>query len=69
MYNLNLFDAQIVTRYGGSIRCVVSRSKKNKTSRLNDLIDNEKKLLINNSTFTYEDFANKIISLKKKLLK
>ena len=63
-----LFDAQIVTRYGGSIRCVVSSSKKNKTSRLNDLIENEKKLLINNSTFTYENFANKIINSKEKIV-
>ena len=67
-YDLTLFDAQIVTRYGGSIRCVVSRSKKNKTTRLNDLIENEKKLLINNSTFTYEDFANKIINSREKLV-
>ena len=68
MYDLTLFDAQIVTRYGGSIRCVVSSSKKNKTSRLNDLIENEKKLLINNSTFTYENFANKIINSKEKIV-
>ena len=27
-YNLNLFHAQIVTRYGGSIRCIVSKKKK-----------------------------------------
>ena len=27
MYNLNLFDAMNVPRYGGSIRCVVSKKK------------------------------------------
>ena len=68
MYDLNLFDAQIVTRYGGSIRCIVSNSKKNKTSRLNDLIEKEKKILINNSTFTYDNFAKKIITSKKKMI-
>ena len=33
MYGLCLFDAQIVSRYGGSIRCIVS---KNKQSKLKD---------------------------------
>ena len=30
MYNLCLFDAQIVSRYGGSIRCIVSKKKERK---------------------------------------
>ena len=31
MYNLCLFDAQIVSRYGGSIRCIVSKKERKKT--------------------------------------
>ncbi len=46
LYGLNLIDAQIVTRYGGSIRCVVSKNKKSKSQRLITLIDKEKKALI-----------------------
>ena len=69
MYNLSLFDAQIVSRYGGSIRCVVSKKKQKPTQRLNDLINIEKNYLINNLTKTYDNFINRIISSKNDLIK
>tara|TARA_Y100000741_G_scaffold332707_1_gene288832 strand:+ start:1603 stop:2853 length:1251 start_codon:yes stop_codon:yes gene_type:complete len=68
MYDLNLFDAQIVTRYGGSIRCVVSKKKQKKTDRLQSLINKEKILLIDNSSKTYDNFTSQIISSKKDLV-
>jgi 23S rRNA U2552 (ribose-2'-O)-methylase RlmE/FtsJ len=68
MYELNLFDAQIVSRYGGSIRCVVSRKKVNQTERLQALIDKEKDYLIKNSTETYDVFVSNIISSKNYLI-
>ena len=68
MYDLNLFDAQIVTRYGGSIRCVVSKKKQKKTDRLQSLINKEKILLIDNSLKTYDSFISQIISSKKDLV-
>ena len=69
MYNLSLFDAQIVSRYGGSIRCVVSKKKQKPTQRLNDLINIEKNYLINNLTKTYDNFINRIVSSKNDLIK
>ena len=69
MYNLSLFDAQIVSRYGGSIRCVVSKKKQKPTQRLNDLINIEKNYLINNLTKTYDNFINRIESSKNDLIK
>ena len=67
MYNLSLFDAQIVTRYGGSIRCLVSKKKQEKTQRLKDLINEEKENLIDKVTATYETFVNNIKLSKKNL--
>ena len=67
MYNLNLFDAQIVSRYGGSIRCVVSKKKISPTERLQTLIDKEKDYLITNSAKTYDSFVSNIISSKTNL--
>ena len=69
MYNLSLFDAQIVSRYGGSIRCIVSKKKQKPTQRLNDLINIEKNYLINNLTKTYDNFINRIVSSKNDLIK
>ena len=66
-YNLYLNDAQKVPRYGGSIRCLVSKNKK-KTKRLIELIDIEKKNIVENSEQTYEIFKNKIKDYKKKLI-
>jgi len=68
IYGLHLHDAQIVTRYGGSIRGVVSRKIKTKTERLNALIDKEKKLLIENPEKTYQEFCSNIVSSKKNLI-
>jgi 2-polyprenyl-3-methyl-5-hydroxy-6-metoxy-1,4-benzoquinol methylase len=67
MYNLNLFDAQIVSRYGGSIRCLVSKKKQQKTQRLKDLINEETKALIENVIPTYDLFVNNIKLSKKNL--
>ena len=69
MYDLCLFDAQIVTRYGGSIRCVVSKKKINKTKRLLDLLEKENHTLIENCKKTYSDFKIKVESSKNNLLK
>ena len=68
MYNLSLFDAQIVTRYGGSIRCIVSKKKQKKSERLQSLINKEKVLLIDNSLKTYNNFVSNIISSKNDLI-
>jgi 2-polyprenyl-3-methyl-5-hydroxy-6-metoxy-1,4-benzoquinol methylase len=68
MYNLNLFDAQIVTRYGGSIRCVVSKKKQKQSDRLQSLINKEKISLIDNSLKTYDNFVSNVVSSKKDLI-
>jgi len=69
MYNLYLFDAQIVTRYGGSIRCIVSKKKTEKTKRLLNLLEIENEALVKNCEKTYADFKNKIMSSKNELIK
>ena len=69
MYNLNLFDAMNVSRYGGSIRCVVSKKKISQTERLRSLIKKEKNHLIDNSEKTYDTFINNIVSSKENLVK
>ncbi|MBC8308726.1 MAG: methyltransferase domain-containing protein [Pelagibacterales bacterium] len=68
LYDLHLIDAQIVTRYGGSIRCVVSKTKKSKSQRLISLIEKEKKLLIDNTEKTYETFNLNVMNSKKNLI-
>ena len=68
LYDLHLIDAQIVTRYGGSIRCVVSKNKKSKSQRLISLIEKEKKVLIDNTEKTYETFNLNVINSKKNLI-
>ena len=65
MYNLNLFHAQIVTRYGGSIRCIVSRKKIEKTENLKKLLEVEKNFLVENVELTYEEFCQQCKSIKK----
>ena len=69
MYGLNLFDAMNVPRYGGSIRCIVSKKKINQTDRLKSLIEKEKYYLIKNSKKTYDTFVNNIIASKESLIK
>ena len=68
IYNLNLYDAQIVSRYGGSIRCLVSKQKKIKTQRLKDLLNEENQTLIKDADSTYEKFVSDIKRSKKELI-
>ncbi len=68
MYNLCLFDAKIVTRYGGSIRCIVSKKERNKTQSLLNLLENEKNKLVDNCEETYRVFKEKVEKSKKDLL-
>jgi len=67
-YELNLVDAEIVSRYGGSIRCVVSKKKKEQSSNLKSLINLEKKLLIENAESTFKNFTDKVKKSKADLL-
>ena len=67
-YNLNLVDAEIVSRYGGSIRCVVSKKKMDKSENLKSLMDLEKKLLIDNVENTFLNFTEKVKKSKKDLI-
>mgnify|MGYP001211219741 FL=1 len=67
-YDLNLVDAEIVSRYGGSIRCVVSKQKREKSSNLKSLINLEKKLLIENVESTFKNFTDKVKKSKTDLL-
>ena len=67
-YNLNLYDAKLVSRYGGSIRCLVSKQKKIKTQRLKDLLNEENQALIKEADSTYEKFVSNIKRSKKELL-
>ena len=69
MYDLFLFDAQIVSRYGGSIRCIVSKKKINKTKRLLDLLEKENQALIENCEKTYSKFKRKVENSKNDLIK
>ena len=69
MYDLFLFDAQIVSRYGGSIRCIVSKKKINKTKRLLDLLEKENQALIENCEKTYSEFKRKVENSKNDLIK
>jgi hypothetical protein len=71
MYDLNLFHAEIVTRYGGSIRCIVSKKKQEYSENLKKLLDIEKDRLIEKVEKTYNDFIQNIKKsrddLRKKL--
>ena len=69
LYNLNLFHAQKVSRYGGSIRCIVSKKKIDQTKNLNELLKIEKKYLINNCKKTYDKFVDEIKKSKDDLIK
>ena len=68
MYDLNLFDAQIVTRYGGSIRCIVSKKKQNQSERLKVLLAKEKDSLVDQASKTYDNFVSNITLSKKNLV-
>ena len=68
IYNLNLYDAKIVKRYGGSIRCFVSRNKIKNSKNLNKLLKIEKNKLIKNFNKTYNNFKKNILISKKELI-
>ena len=68
IYNLNLYDAKIVKRYGGSIRCFVSRKKIRNSKNLNKLLKIEKNKLIKNFNKTYNNFKKNILISKKELI-
>ncbi len=69
LYNLNLFHAQKVSRYGGSIRCIVSKKKIDQTKSLKELLEIEKKYLVDNCKDTYDNFVNSIKKSKDDLIK
>tara|TARA_B110000027_G_scaffold133736_1_gene163087 strand:- start:496 stop:1746 length:1251 start_codon:yes stop_codon:yes gene_type:complete len=69
MYNLTLYHAQIVTRYGGSIRCIVSKKKKDQTESLKKLLRIENERLIKDKEKTYKDFVENINQSKNDLIK
>jgi len=69
IYNLNLYDAKIVKRYGGSIRCFVSRKKIKNSKNLNKLLKIEKNKLIKNFKKTYSNFKKNILNYRKELIK
>ena len=58
MYNLNLFHAEIVTRYGGSIRCGFQKKQKTKL-KFKGLLSIEEDRLIKNKDKTYNKFIEK----------
>jgi 23S rRNA U2552 (ribose-2'-O)-methylase RlmE/FtsJ len=68
IYGLCLFDAQIVSRYGGSIRCIVSKKFTSKSKRLLELLKIENKFLIEDCEKTYKKFVDNVINSKKKLI-
>jgi 23S rRNA U2552 (ribose-2'-O)-methylase RlmE/FtsJ len=69
IYNLNLYDAKIVKRYGGSIRCFVSRKKIKSSKNLNKLLKIEKNKLIKNFSKTYSSFKKNILNSREELVK
>jgi len=69
MYNLTLYHAQLVTRYGGSIRCIVSKKQKNQTDSLKKLLEIENEKLVKNKEKTYKDFVQNINQSRDDLIK
>lgn len=69
IYNLNLYDAKIVKRYGGSIRCFVTRKKIKNSKNLNKLLKIEKNKLIKNFNKTYNNFKKNILNSREELIK
>ena len=60
MYDLTLYHAQLVTRYGGSIRAIVSKKKRDQTESLKKLLEIENEKLVKNKEKTYKDFVQNI---------
>ena len=69
IYNLNLYDAKIVKRYGGSIRCFVTRKKIKNSKNFNKLLKIEKNKLIKNFNKTYNNFKKNILNSREELIK
>ena len=68
IYGLHLFDAQIVSRYGGSIRCIVSKKFTPRSKRLLNLLEIENQLLVKDCENTYKKFTNNVKKSKDELI-
>ncbi len=69
MYGLKVIDANVVERYNGSIRVVVTKNKSsNETSNVKKVLDEEINFGILEDE-TWNNFKNQIIDSKKNLLK
>ena len=68
-YQLKLFDAEKISNHGGSLRYYITKKKNSfkKTSRLNKIINEEKKQGLNNFT-TFRKFAKEVQKSKLKLV-
>ncbi len=68
-YNLRLFDAEKISTHGGSLRYYICKhnSKYKNTKRLAKILNNEKKIGLNNFK-TFKKFAKKVKKSKKKLV-
>ena len=68
-YQLKLFDAEKISNHGGSLRYYITKKKNSfkKTSRLNKIINEEKKLGLNKFK-TFRKFAKKVAKSKQKLV-
>jgi uncharacterized protein YifE (UPF0438 family) len=69
MYDLTLYHAQLVTRYGGSIRAIVSKKKRDQTESLKKLLEIENEKLVKNKEKTYKDFVQNINQSRDDLIK
>ena len=68
-YQLRLFDVEKISNHGGSLRYFITKQKNlyQTTSRLNKIINEEKKQGLNNFS-TFRKFAKKVEKSKKKLV-
>ena len=68
-YQLKLFDAEKISNHGGSLRYYITKKNNSfkKTSRLNKIINEEKKQGLNNFT-TFRKFAKKVQKSKLQLV-
>ena len=68
-YNLRLFDAEKISTHGGSLRYYICKhnSKYKNTKRLAKILNDEKKIGLNNFK-TFKKFAKKVKKSKKKLI-
>ena len=68
-YQLKLFDVEKISNHGGSLRYFITKKKNSfkMTSRLNKIINEEKKQGLNNFA-TFKKFAKKVEKSKQKLI-